>query len=404
MIVDVLISGGGMVGSTLACALGMSGLRTAIVEARPPKPFSTRDKFDVRVSAISPGSESILRALEVWPRIDQSRLCTYRKMHVWDASGSGEIHFDCVEVGEACLGHIIENRVIRKALLEKTNELDNLSWHCPDSVQDFEVVTNHVEIKLKSGLQIKARLLVGAEGSASRVRTLSGMKFNVRGYKQEAVVANVMTEYPHDNTAWQRFLPTGPLAFLPLANGQCSIVWSTTPDHADQLLHQTDAEFCESLGPALNFRLGQIKATNTRLSFPLRGGHAEPYVHPRIALIGDAAHVIHPLAGQGVNLGFKDAMTLAEILKNTHRDIGSLRVLRRYERARKGDNVVTMHAMEGLKTLFGNNLQPIIWLRNTGLGLTNNALAPIKHSLMRHAMGIGDKRYPLIRTTPDKWR
>ncbi len=403
MIVDALISGGGMVGSTLACALGMSGLRTAIVEARPPKPFNMCDEFDVRVSAVSPGSESILRAVQVWPRIDQTRLCPYREMHVWDASGSGEIHFDCVEVGEPCLGHLIENRVIRKALLEKTNELDNVSWHCPDSVQDFEVVTNHVEIKLKSGLRVNAKLLVGAEGSASRVRTLSGMKFNVRGYQQKAVVANVTTEYPHENTAWQRFLPTGPLAFLPLANGQCSIVWSTAPDHADQLLHHTDAEFCESLGHALNFRLGQIKSTSARLSFPLRGGQAEPYVHPRIALIGDAAHVIHPLAGQGVNLGFKDAMSLAEILINTHRDIGSLRVLRQYERARKGDNVVTMHAMEGLKTLFGNTLQPIVWLRNTGLGLTS-ALAPINYSLMRLAMGIGDKRPSLTRTTPDKRR
>jgi 2-octaprenylphenol hydroxylase len=395
MSVDVLVSGGGMVGSALACTLGMHGLRTAIIEARRPKPFYTPDDFDIRVSAISPGSESILRALKVWPRMDPNRLCTYREMHVWDASGSGEIHFDCVEVGEPWLGHIIENRVIRNALIEQINALDNVNWHCPDSIQDFDVVTNHVAVKLKSGLRINARLLVGAEGSASRVRTLSGIKFNVHGYKQEAVVANVTTENPHENTAWQRFLPTGPLAFLPLANGQCSIVWSTTPAHADQLLHQTDAEFCESLSRALNFRLGQIKSTSTRLAFPLRGGQAEPYVHPRIALIGDAAHIIHPLAGQGVNLGIKDAATLAEILINTHRDIGSLRVLRQYERSRKADNIAMMHAMEGLNTLFGNSLPPVIWLRNTGLGLTNT-LAPIKHRLMRVAMGIGAKRPPLI--------
>ena len=395
MSVDVLISGGGLVGSTLACALGRHGLRTAIVEARRPKPFYAADDLDIRVSAISPGSESILRALEVWPRMDQNRLCIYREMHVWDASGTGEIHFDCMEVGEPCLGHIIENRVIRTALLEQTNELDNVSWHCPDSIQDFDVVTNHVAVKLKSGLRINAKLLVGAEGSASRVRTLSGIKFNVRGYKQEAVVANVTTGYPHENTAWQRFLPTGPLAFLPLANGQCSIVWSTTPAHADQLLHQPDAEFCESLSHALNFRLGQIKSTSPRLSFPLRGGQADPYVQPRIALIGDAAHLIHPLAGQGVNLGLKDTATLAEILVNTHRDIGRLRVLRQYERTRKGDNVATMHAMEGLNTLFGSPLLPVIWLRNTGLGLTN-ALAPLKHRLMRVAMGIGAQRPPLI--------
>jgi 2-polyprenylphenol 6-hydroxylase len=395
MSVDVLVSGGGMVGSALACTLGMRGVRTAIIEARRPKPFYTPDDFDIRVSAISPGSESILQELGVWPRMDRNRLCMYREMHVWDASGAGEIHFDCVDVGEPCLGHIIENRVIRKALFEQINELDNVSWHCPDSIQDFDVVTNHVAVKLKSGLQINTRLLVGAEGSTSRVRTLSGIKFNVRGYKQEAVVANVTTENPHENTAWQRFLPTGPLAFLPLANGQCSIVWSTTPAHADQLLHQTDAEFCESLSRALNFRLGQIKSTSTRLSFPLRGGQAEPYVQPRIALIGDAAHIIHPLAGQGVNLGIKDAATLGEILLNTHRDIGSLRVLRQYERSRKADNVAMMHAMEGLNTLFGSSLQPVIWLRNTGLGLTN-ALAPIKHRLMRVAMGIGAQRPPLI--------
>lgn len=380
-----------MVGATLACALASAGLRVAVVEAREPSPFDVASDYDQRVSALSPGSEQILRSLEVWPLIEKRRLCPYQHMHVWDASGRGEIHFDAVELSEPYLGHIIENHVIQGALVDRLRSLENISWYCPDTVHGIEVGADGVAVELDSGTRIKSRLVVGADGAASRVRSLCGITFQARSYTQDAVVANVSSEQSHQNTAWQRFLPTGPLAFLPLANGQCSIVWSTSQAQAEDLVNQTDEEFCEALTEASDGKLGSITSTSTRALFPLRGGQANPYVLPRVALIGDAAHSIHPLAGQGVNLGFKDAATLAEVLQEAHHDIGSLRVLRRYERARKGDNLLTMRAMEGFKMLFSFSRGPVAMLRNASLTIANGS-GPLKHYLMRRAMGVAGER------------
>lgn len=380
-----------MVGATLACALAGAGLRVAVVEARKPRPFDAASDYDQRVSALSPGSEQILRSIGVWPLIEKRRLCPYQHMHVWDASGRGEIHFDAVELSEPYLGHIIENQVIQGALVERLRGLEGISWYCPDTVRDIEIGADGVEVELDSGTRIRSRLVVGADGAASRVRSLCGITFQARNYTQNAVVANVSTEQSHQNTAWQRFLPTGPLAFLPLANGQCSIVWSTSKAQAEDLVKQEDEEFCEMLSQASEGKLGHITGTSSRAVFPLRGGQANPYILPRVALIGDAAHSIHPLAGQGVNLGFKDAATLAEVLQEAQHDIGSLRILRRYERARKGDNLLTMRLMEGFKTLFSISMGPVAILRNAGLTIANRS-GPLKHHLMRRAMGLSGER------------
>ncbi len=389
---DVLIIGGGMIGATTACALARYGLRVTVVEARELNfSFATGADYDLRVSAISPGTEMILRAVGAWPAIEATRVCPYRRMKVWDAEGFGEIHFDSSQVNEPYLGHIVENRVVQRALVECFKGLDEITLRCPHALQSFDVDENGIAVELESGERIHARLLIGADGLNSRVRSLAGIVFNAREYRQCAVVANVATELPHAYTAWQRFLSDGVLAFLPLADGRCSIVWSTSEQRAQLLATMDDDGFCNALTRAFDSRLGRILAAGRRASFPLRGGQAASYVLPRVALIGDAAHGIHPLAGQGANLGFADAATLADILAQSSRDIGSLRVLRRYERARKGENIAMMRAMEGFMWLFGNKMLPVRWLRNVGLVLCD-AATPLKRELMRHAMGLSGER------------
>ncbi len=393
---DVVIIGGGVVGITLASALGLQGRQVVVVEAREPVAFKPDDEYDLRVFAVSPGSQAIFTALGVWPMISARRISPYRHMHVWDAGGNGQIDFDCLDVGEPRLGHIIENRVLQDALLQRLHELPNVQWCCPDSLADFEVADCGVEVRLQSGSAYSASLLVGADGAASRVRQHAGFLYQKRAYEQQAIVANITTALPHQHTAWQRFLPSGPLAFLPLADGSISIVWSTT--QADRLLTLDDTAFCEALAEAFDYKLGEVTSSTPRVAFALAGGQAEPYVGERIALVGDAAHSIHPLAGQGANLGITDAAVLAQVLGSSTRDMGGLRTLRRYERARKGENILMMRAMEGFKTLFGSASSPITQLRNTGLSLTNN-LPAAKRMLMRHAMGLSGERPQLIRHT-----
>jgi 2-octaprenylphenol hydroxylase len=245
-------------------------------------------------------------------------------------------------------------------------------------------------VTLEDGREIQARLLVAADGANSRVRGLAGIPVRGWGYDQNAVVATVRPERPNRDTAWQRFMPSGPLAFLPINDGRCSIVWSTSPEQAQQLLALEPEAFCEALGGASDYVLGEILETGPRASFPLRLQHATHYVQPGLALVGDAAHAIHPLAGQGVNLGFLDAATLAEVLteaRRASRDIGSHGVLRRYERTRKGDNLMMLAAMDGFKRLFGNDLAPLRLLRNLGLRLTDSA-DPVKQLIMRRALGM----------------
>ena len=396
--VDVIVVGGGMVGATLACALADQGRAVAVIEARESAPFVPGDDYDLRVSAISRASQRIFESIGVWDGILARRASPYRHMHVWDATGSGEIHFDAADLAEPNLGHIVENRVIQDALLERLKSHANVTWLCPATVRELQVHETAAEVTLDDGRVIAAQLVVGADGARSQLRELAGIAFERHSYGQKGVVANVRTEASHAATAWQRFLPTGPLAFLPLGDGRCSIVWSADDARAELLMAMDDETFKRELGAALGFRLGEIVETTVRAAFPLAGAQASEYVRARIALVGDAAHTIHPLAGQGANLGFLDAATLADVLADAGRDLGSLRVLRRYERMRRGENVAMMRAMEGFKLLFGNQLAPLAWLRNTGLRLTNRAL-PLKYELIRRAMGLSGDLPRLARSS-----
>jgi 2-octaprenylphenol hydroxylase len=247
-----------------------------------------------------------------------------------------------------------------------------------------------VRLELNNGEVLQTRLLVGADGARSWVREQCGIAVTSTDYHQRAVVATVRTEQPHRDTAWQRFLPGGPLAFLPLPEGYCSIVWSTTPEHADALLAMDETAFCAALTDAFAARLGKVQSAVGRAAFPLSAQHAGRYVQPRIALVGDAAHTIHPLAGQGVNLGFADSAALAEVLiaaLQKRQDIGSLGVLRRYERWRKGENLLMLEVMTGFQKLFGSELTAVRQARNLGLNLVQR-LMPVKNLIIRRAMGL----------------
>jgi 2-octaprenylphenol hydroxylase len=386
---EVAIVGGGLVGLSLAAVLGQNGFKVAVIEAREAQRDWPADSVDLRVYAITRATENLLRDVGAWPLIEPYA-CAYRDMRVWDAGGGGDIHFDSAELGEPDLGHIVESRVIETALLQAVAARPAVEFFCPVTVAAFSDTPDARRIVLEGGRSLAASLLVGADGKHSRVRDYAGIHARVSDYGQQALVAVVQCEREHQDTAWQRFLPTGPLAFLPLRDGRCSIVWSANTQTAQHLLALDDQAFCEALGEAFAYRLGHILGVEERALFPLHRLYAERSVAPRLALVGDAAHVIHPLAGQGVNLGFKDVRELAAVLtaaRGQQRDIGALSVLRRYERARKGDNVATMLAMDAFKQLFGSRVPPVRWLRNAGLDLVD-AAGPVKHLIMRAALGL----------------
>lgn len=399
---DIVIVGGGMVGSALACTLSQPNffpklsttkgkeLRIALIEGQEADFNWSEDGHDIRVSAITRASQQLFEHLGVWENMVAERVSPYGEMFVWDATGNGSIHFDCADIGEPNLGHIIENRVITKALIQQTEQIDNIDLFCPASPKQLLLATDQAQLELEDGTVLECTLLVGADGSNSWVRQQAGIQVDTRTYNQQALVTTVKTEHYHQDTAWQRFLPTGPLAFLPLTDGYSSIVWSTAPEQANELLELDESAFKTALADAFDYKLGVIIEVGPRATFPLKGQHAKHYVKPHLALVGDAAHTIHPLAGQGVNLGFADVSELAQVLheaRNNGDAIGSFRTLRRYERARRGDNLLMLESMGAFKTLFSNNSMALSQLRNMGLNITDK-LGPAKHLFMRQAMGL----------------
>lgn len=387
--VEVLIVGGGVTGLALAARLGQAGIAVAVVEASEPALDWSEDSIDLRVYAISRVSQKLFEQVGAWPAM-RPRACAYRDMRVWDASGNGEIHFDSADLGEPDLGHIIESRVIIAALRDVLWKLPSVRLFCPARLLSIDNLGEFQRVELEDGLIVETPLVVGADGRDSRVRDHAGIHAVVSEYGQQALVAVVSTEKPHQETAWQRFLSTGPLAFLPLFDGRCSIVWSATSSEARRLLGLDVLAFRAALGEAFGYRLGNITSCGERVLFPLVRQYAQCYVKPGVALVGDSAHVIHPLAGQGVNLGLKDVLELGRVIQDAlqqQRDPGSLAVLRRYERARRGDMLVTMAAMDGLKHMFGSRVTPLRLARNLGLNLVNSAV-PVKNLIMRQAMGL----------------
>lgn len=388
---DILIVGGGMVGATLACALGDTALRIGVIEsAEAPQMEWPEEEFDIRVSAITRATERVFAGIGAWQGMVRRRVEAYSRMLVWDATGSGSIHFDSADIGEPNLGHIIENRVILAALLERMAGFGNVELIRPAQVASLERQSDSALLVLQDGRRLLTRLVVGADGANSRVRELAGISTTGWPYEQTAVVATIKTSKYHQDACWQRFMPSGPLAFLPLPQGLSSIVWSTTPERAAELVKLPESEFLDELQQAFGDRLGRMESTGPRGAFPLLLRHANSYCAERLVLVGNAAHAIHPLAGQGLNLGVSDAAALAEVLLEAHankQDIGELAVLRRYERWRKADNVAVMAAMDGFKRLFSNDNGALKLLRNLGLALAERS-GPAKTLMIRRAMGL----------------
>ncbi len=386
---DILVVGGGMVGATFACALGGSRYRIGVIESAAADLSWPREGYDNRVSAITRATQNVFHNVGAWDNMVKRRVQPYREMHVWDATGSGAIHFDAADIGEPDLGFILENSVILAGLLERMGEFDNIELFCPAQVRALDVASDHAAIGLEDGRRLTTRLVIGADGARSWVRDQAGIGTHGWRYDQSAVVAIVKTSLHHGEACYQRFMPTGPLAFLAMPDGLSAIVWSTSPEHAEALLAMEERAFLDALQTAFGDTLGRMESAGPRGAWPLILQHADAYAQARIALMGNAAHAIHPLAGQGLNLGVSDAAALAQVIEESAgEDIGSLRLLRRYERWRKGDNLSVMAAMDGFKRLFSNDIVPLALVRNLGLRLTD-AATPVKNFMVRRAMGLG---------------
>ncbi|SRR5690554_1248654 len=393
---DLIIVGAGMVGSSLALALKDSGLNIVLVDGSPLSvtPFSPEHTFEPRVSALSLASQRILERVGAWPGIVQRRASPYRNMHVWDGSGTGKIDFSASSVHAEVLGHIVENRIVQDALLEQLHE-SNIDLLAHSKVEQLRRSDDGWLLQLENGSEIRSRLIIAADGANSAVRRLTGCATREWDYLHHAIVTSVRCEKPHQQTAWQRFTDDGPLALLPLKHNDgknwCSIVWSVPEEQAQQIMALDDAAFCQALSQACEQRLGTIEHADRRYRIPLRQRHAKRYVAPGLALIGDAAHSIHPLAGQGVNLGFLDTAVLAEELLHALQrgeDIASERVLSRFERRRMPHNLAMMAAMEGFQHLFQADALAARWLRNSGLKMVDS-LSEAKAVFIRQALGLG---------------
>ncbi len=392
---DLIIVGAGMVGSALALALKDSGLNILLLDggSMAVRPFSGEAPFEPRVSALSMASQRLLERLQVWPGVQARRASPYAQMQVWDGSGTGSIHFSAASVHAESLGHIVENRVVQDALLEAL--FDSEVGLLPNArLEQLRRDGDDWLLQLVDGRQLRTPLLVAADGANSSVRQMAGCATREWDYLHHAIVTSVRCADAHQATAWQRFTDDGPLAFLPLRRGEdehwCSIVWSTVPEEARRLMALDDQAFRQALGKAFEWRLGEILEVDPRLCIPLRQRHAKRYIQAGLALIGDAAHTIHPLAGQGVNLGFLDAATLAEVLLHALRrgePLASEKTLSRFERRRMPHNLAMMAAMEGFQRLFQADPLSVRWLRNSGLNLVDG-LAEAKALFVRQALGL----------------
>ena len=381
---DVLIAGGGMVGGTLACALGGSGLKVGVIE--PQATATAEQDRGLRVSAITLASQTVFENVGAWAEMSAAPV---EAMRIWE--GSSILNFDSADIGESCLAWIVENSAIVAALAARIRQFPNIEVLSPARVATAHFSEEQVSVRLEDGRDLQAKLLVGADGADSRVRGEAGIGWTRHDLGQSAIVAVVKTERPHAHTAWQHFLATGPLAFLPLADPQqVSIVWSADTARSVELMNLDDATFNTDLQAAFGDHLGNVQLASDRAAFPLALGFARHYSTHRVALIGDAAHTVHPLAGQGVNLGILDAATLAEILlvaAGQKRDLGAHAQLRRYERARKGADVSMQAVTGGFRYLFGSHLPGLRALRDAGLRLTEQ-LPPLKDYFMRRASGL----------------
>ncbi|MDO8844596.1 UbiH/UbiF/VisC/COQ6 family ubiquinone biosynthesis hydroxylase [Methylicorpusculum sp.] len=401
---DVIVVGGGMVGAAVACALGGSSLSVAVIEQMEPQLFAQDQPHDLRVSALSIASKRILETLGAWQGVISRRYCPFRRMRVWETAGDTEFCSD--DIGYSELGFIVENRITQLALLERLKDFSNVTLICPTSIKNIEynplASVECSTIMLDDGRELTAKLVVAADGGQSRIRQKVGLGVTSWDYKQHAMVIYVETDYPQQDITWQRFLPSGPQAFLPLNGPFASLVWYNSVDEIQRLKSLPQAQLMIELKEAFPECLGDLKAIIGTASFPLKRQHAQDYVKQGVALVGDAAHMINPLAGQGVNIGLLDAAALGEVVLDAYRNgefVGDIQVLKRYEKTRKLENLRMMTVMDAFYQIFSNKILPLKIIRNFGLGLAGR-IKPAKNKVMRHAMGLEGDLPKLARGKP----
>lgn len=384
---DVVVVGAGLVGACVACSFAAKGFRVALIEAAESRENElTEDAvYDLRVSAISPRSREILEQLGIWRQLDPSRVCYYEQMFIWHEHGEASVAFDAVDLACDNLGAIVENRLLLRSLQQACGQHPQIEWFMPDRVETLlENTEQGIALRLASGSYLEAGLLIAADGRGSPTRELADIGAQAGEYRQTAFVANVTTEFAHAHTAWQRFLATGPLAFLPLANGQSSIVWSCDDDFAASLAAASDKQFCDALGEAFEYKLGEVSATSPRSSFALGWHDCERWFKNRVVLVGDAAHSVHPLAGQGVNLGFSDVELLVRLSSAAEGEFCQ-RMLRRYQRQRKSETWLASKSFSGLKWIYGLEQKPLATVRDLGMKIIEKT-PWFKRALMQKAV------------------
>lgn len=394
---EIVIVGAGMVGLTAAAMAAQcrqrDRLRVTVIDAGSRPVFDAGEDVALRVSAVSPGSVEILEAVGAWPGIAAARTCAYRQMRVWDAGGSPEgpetLRFDAAEFAVGELGFITENVLIRSELL-RVLEKNGVELRFDTRISSLDVNAERIGLKLENGESLDPELLIGADGARSMLRQQAGIDVSVWRHEQKALVTHLQTEISHRQTAWQRFLPDGPIGMLPLADGRISVVWSTSVEQADAALAMSDEELSGLLTEISGQTLGRLTVAGPRGAFPLVSQHADRYALPGLVLIGDAAHSIHPLAGQGANLGIADAACLVDVLTEAMQSDeypGDLPVLRRYERARKGANVTMLRFMDLLNRLFSNESEALARIRGIGMYLFNKS-GPVRNVTVQRALGM----------------
>jgi 2-octaprenyl-6-methoxyphenol hydroxylase len=389
---DVIVGGGGMVGLTLAIALAKGGLDVVVADPMP-KGAVLDARFDGRVTALSYAAVRMFGALGIWPHL-QNDAQPIADILVTDGKIGGEpspfsLHFDAAEIGAPALGHIVENRHIRAGLFAVAETLANLRFVTPAALTDLETAAGGITATLSNGERVTAQLAVAADGRDSPMRDLMGLQVVSWSYPQWGIVATVEHEKPHNGVAYEHFLPSGPFAILPMTGNRSSLVWTEDEKLAPDMMKLDAEAFDAQIAQRFGAHLGATKAAGPRWSYPLKFHLARGFVKPRFALAGDSAHGIHPIAGQGLNLGLKDAAALSEIVLDTARlglDIGSLAALEKYERWRRFDSFALSVATDGLNRLFSNDIAPLRVLRDVGMGLVD-AIGPARRFFMRHAGG-----------------